>query len=90
MSWLNWPISYELLRLSKSTREALREALADAEIFMAQILTGSQEEEEDDCLHASQNAPCITFTSDDMQVKEKHDQPLYFTGYIESSEVSRI
>jgi len=26
---------YELLRLSKSTREALREALADAEAFMA-------------------------------------------------------
>ena len=25
---------YELLRLSKSTREALREALADAEVFM--------------------------------------------------------
>ena len=29
---------YELLRLSKSTREALRESLADAEAFMAQIL----------------------------------------------------
>ena len=28
----------DLLRLSKSTREALREALADAEVFMAQIL----------------------------------------------------
>ena len=28
---------YELLRLSKSTREALREALADAEIFMTQV-----------------------------------------------------
>jgi len=26
---------YELLRLSKSTREALREGLADAEVFMA-------------------------------------------------------
>jgi len=31
---------YELLKLSKSTREALREALADAEIFMAQISAG--------------------------------------------------
>jgi len=29
---------YELLRLPKSTREALRETLADAEVFMAQIL----------------------------------------------------
>jgi len=28
---------YELLRLSKSTREDLREALADAEVFMARI-----------------------------------------------------
>ena len=30
---------YELLRLSKSTIEALREDLADAEVFMARILT---------------------------------------------------
>ena len=44
---------YELLRLSKSTREALRESLADAEVFMAQIPTGPQEEDEEDCLHAS-------------------------------------
>ena len=29
---------YELLRLSKSTREAQREVLADAEVFMARIL----------------------------------------------------
>ena len=29
---------YELLKLSKSTREALREVLADAEVFMARIL----------------------------------------------------
>ena len=57
---------------------------------MAQILAGPQEEDEEDCLHASHNAPCITFMSDDMQVKGKHDQPLYFTGYIGSSEVSRI
>jgi len=28
---------YELLRLSKFTRNALREALADAEIFMTRI-----------------------------------------------------
>jgi len=28
---------YKLLRLSKSTRKVLREALADAEVFMAQI-----------------------------------------------------
>jgi len=28
---------YELLRLSKSTREALREALVDAKVFIARI-----------------------------------------------------
>ena len=81
---------YELLRLSKSIREALREAPADVEIFMAQISAGPQEEDEEDCLHASQNAPCITFTTDDMQIKGKHDRPLYFIGRIGSSEVSRI
>ena len=67
---------YELLRLSRSTRDALREALADAEVFMAQILAGPHEEDEVDCLHASHNAPCITFTSDDMQVKGQHIREL--------------
>jgi len=47
---------YELLRLFKSTREALREALADA----------AEAEDEENYLHASQYVPCITFTSDDM------------------------
>jgi len=81
---------YELLRLSKSTREALREALADVEAFMAQILAKPKEEDEENCLYASQHVPSITFTLDDMQIKGKHDRPLYFTGYIGSSEVSRI
>ena len=53
---------YELLRLSKSTREAL----ADAKVFMARILAESQEEDEEDYLHASQYAPCITFTPGNM------------------------
>jgi len=81
---------YKLLKLTKSTREALREALADAEVFMAQILAEPQEEDKEDCLHSSQHTPCITFMSDHMQVKEKHDRPLYFTEYIGSSEVSCI
>ena len=70
---------YELLRLSKSTREAL----VDAEVFMAQILAGPQEEDEEDCLHASHNAPCITFTLDDMQVKRKHDRPCSSQGTLD-------
>ena len=57
---------YELLRLSKSTREALQEALANAEVFMTQVPVGPREEDVEDCLHASQNVPCITFTADDM------------------------
>jgi len=81
---------YELLRLSKSTREALREALANAEVFIIQIPAGPREEDVEDCLHTSQNAPCITFMADDMQVKGKHGRPLYFIEYIGSSEVSCI
>ena len=71
---------YELLRLSKSTREALQEALANVEIFMTQVPIGPKEEDVEDCLHTSQNIPRITFTADDMQVKGKHDRPLYFAG----------
>jgi len=68
---------YELLRVSKSTREALQEVLANAEVFMTQVPIGPKEGDVEDCLHASQNASCITFTADDMQVKGKHDRPLY-------------
>jgi len=57
---------------------------------MAQILAKSEEEDEEKCLHTSQYVPSISFTPDDMQVKGKHDRPLYFTGYISSSEVSCI
>src|SRR3954465_5911792 len=32
----------------------------------------------------------IIFTSEDMQVQEKHDRPLYFKGYIGSMEITRI
>jgi len=35
---------YELLRLSKSTKEALRKALDDSEAFIAQIPVGREEE----------------------------------------------
>jgi len=47
----------ELLRLSKSTEKALREVLANAEAFMAQILAEPQKEDEEDCLHVSQHTP---------------------------------
>jgi len=57
---------------------------------MARILAKLEEKDEENCLHASQYIPCITFTPDDMQVKGKYDRPLYFTGFIGLSEVSRI
>ena len=57
---------------------------------MVQIPAGPQEEDKEVYHHASLNSPCITFTPEDMQVKGKHDWPMYFTGYIGSSEVSRI
>jgi len=57
---------YELLRLSKSIREALREALTDAEVFMTKIPAKPEEEDEENCFHDSQYVPSITFTPDDM------------------------
>jgi len=81
---------YKLLRLSKSIRDALREALADAEIFMAQILAICREEDDNHCQHTSKQFFCITFTPEDMQIKEKHNGPLYYTGCIGSSEVTHI
>ena len=46
---------------------------------MTQVPAGPREEDVEDCLHASQNDPCITFKVDDMQVKAKHDRPLYLS-----------
>ena len=73
---------YELPRLSKSTIDALREALADTEVFMTRISAICGEEDNNHYHHTS--------TLEDMQVKGKHDRPLYYTWYIGSSEVSRI
>ena len=81
---------YELLRLFKSTRDVLREALADAEIFATQVPAICEEKDDNHCNHTSKQFPCITFTPEDMKVKGKHNRPLYYTGYIGSSEVSHI
>ena len=84
---------YELLRLSKTTREALREALADSEAFITQVPAVADEEANHQCLQCDNKtmpAQSITFTPKDMQVKGKHNRPLYFTGYIGSSEVDRF
>src|SRR4051812_34044045 len=80
---------YELLKLSKSTREALREALADAKVFVTQLPIGSTIDEPH-----SLNVSCvptdIVFTPEDMQVQGRHARPLYFTGYIGSTEITCI
>src|SRR4051812_16410668 len=65
---------YELLRLSKSPREALREALADAEVFVTQLPIGPTVKES----HSLSNPRVLTdvvFTPEDMQIQGKHDRP---------------
>ena len=69
--------------------EALREALADSEAFIAYIPPVREEKDEEHC-HQTTKFPYITCTLEEMQIKEKHDILLYYTGYIGSSEVSRI
>ena len=64
--------------------------LADAEVFVTQIPTTCEEKDDSHCHHTSKQLLCITFTLEDMQVKGKQDISLYYTGYIGSSEVSRI
>ena len=61
------------------------EALIDSEAFIAQILAGHKKEDEGHCLQTSKQFPCITFTPDEMQIKEKHDKFMYYTKYIRSS-----
>jgi len=76
----------ELLKLSKTTREALRKALADAEAFAVYVPPAPTEE----VLLAAPRLNCITFSDEDLQVRGMHDRPLYFTGYIGSTIITRI
>src|SRR3954462_3260867 len=69
---------YELLKLSKSTREALREALADLEVFVTELPIGSTIDESHS-LSISCVPTDIIFTPEDMQVQGRHARPLYFT-----------
>ena len=81
---------FELLCLFKSTRDALREALANAEVFIIHIPAMCGKEDDRHCNLTSKLFPCINFIPEDMQVKRKHDIPIYYIGYIGSSEVSHI
>ena len=84
---------YDLLRLSKPTREALQEALVKSKVFSTHFLR--KEDMERECTICCQTTerwvPYITFTPEDMLIKSTyHDRPLYFTGYVGSSKVDRI
>jgi len=50
----------------------------------------SEEKDDEHCHQASRHSLRIAFSPKDMQIKEKHDRPIYYIGYIGSSEVSRI
>ena len=44
-----------------------------------------------ECYHKQSKVPAITFTAEDMLLKDnKHDRPLYYTGYISSTCIERI
>ena len=50
---------------------------------MTQVPIGPKEEDVEDCLHASQNIPCITFTADDMKSKENIIDPFTSQGILD-------
>lgn len=80
---------HELLCLSKETRDALREVLADSEIFFTLVPPSAQEDCY--CYHQVFLLPSITFSPEDMLVKNpNHDWLLYYTRYIGSTKVERI
>lgn len=87
---------HELFRLSRETREALKEALTQLESFLTQLTPQLTESGDGEplCSHsnmAMQHVPSITFTDEDMLLKDNnHDRPLYHTGYIGSSRIERI
>jgi len=84
---------HELLYLSKRTKEALRDALADSELFLTQVPTPIKEDGVScpQCHLVQQQVPCITFTPKDMLLKDnRHDRLLYYTGYIGSTYIERI
>ena len=85
---------YELLCLSKEIRETLRNVLADSKTFLTQvpaILIDDDGTPYPQCHLVKRQVPSITFTSEDMLLKDnKHDRPLYYTWYIGSTCIERI
>lgn len=80
---------HKLLRLSKETRDAVLEALVDFEIFLTQVSLPA--EEKCCCCHQISYLTSITFSAEDMLVKNpNHDRLLYYIGYIRSTKVERM
>ena len=80
---------HELLRLSKETREAL----ANSESFLTHMPEIPKDDKPlcSECHHIQLKVPPITFTAEDMLLKDnKHDRPLYYTGYIGSTCIERV
>jgi len=68
---------HELLCLSKETREAIRDALANSESFLIHMPEASENDSQPlcpVCHHVHLKMPAITFTVEDMLPKgNKHD-----------------
>jgi len=84
----------ELLRLLKETKEALRDALANSESFLIHMPETPKDDTQPSCAechHVQLKVPAITFTAEDMLLKDnKHDRPLYYTRYIGSTCIERV
>jgi len=73
--------------------EALSDALADSESFLMQVPIPTKEDGASCPRYhlVQQQVPCITFTPEDMLLKDnRHDMPLYYIGYIGSTLIERI
>ena len=98
--WDHWPI-FQLILLCTSFsvswrkwERLSRDALADLESFLSQVPSNSTNDRGTPCPQChlvQQHVPSITFTSEDMLLKNnKHDRLLYYTGYIDSTCDERI
>ena len=66
---------HELLRLSKETREALMDALANSKSFLTHMPEASEDDSQPlcpECHHVQLRIPAITFTTEDMLLKDKN------------------
>ena len=70
------------------------DALANSESFLAQVPSISTDDNKTSCPQCDlvqQQVPCITFTPENMLLKDnRHNPPLYYTGYIGSTCIERI